>query len=114
MKRTLVGLGFALAVAGCSGGEEDKPTKGTVTVTVSQDGAPMAGAYVLFHSRSGALLEQFVTPVGGVVTFDGAHVGGSATVFAELVGGGEIATIGGLADGDAFDVNVGKDEEDEG
>jgi hypothetical protein len=115
MRRAFGILALAMLVAGCTGGEGGGGKKGTVSVTVHEDGAPKAGAHVLLHSKSGAVTDRLVTSSDGTAVFEDANLDGMATVFAELVGGGgEIQTIAGLSDGDDFDVNLSEETFDLG
>lgn len=115
MKRALGSLVVAMWVGGCTGGDEGGAKKGTVSVTVLEDGAPKVGAHILFHAKSGKVIAQLVTAADGTASYDDAELDGMATVFAELVGGGgEIQTIAGLADGDDFTVNLSEDSIDLG
>lgn len=51
---TYAGLVFSLLLVGC-GGPDDQPELGTVTGTITNNGAPLADAWVEFHPEKGRL-----------------------------------------------------------
>lgn len=110
MRRFLGAACAAALAAGCTGGDGGADT-GTISVTVTDGGTPVEGAALLFHSRSGKVTRRIATGPDGSASGK-ADLDGFATVFAEIAGGGRIQTIGGLADGDAFDVELKDDDGD--
>lgn len=115
MKRSSLFVVLA-AIAGCGGSEGGGggggAGSGTVTVNAYEGLAALPGATIVIHSRGGNVLETLTTGSDGTLALADVPLDGFVTALASFPGGrGEMRTIGGLADGDVFDVDLEPEEE---